>query len=343
MNMIISGNDKEVENLQLAFSNALNLKKNFLQLGTSKNERDFLSDLQDLCVLLQNHINSIEADKDIKYFDPIKSGVICVYNLDAKLKRKISNKYMDYLTKKISIPVNDTSLLYISVCDQYEFAYLIGEFDLGRNNRNAKDEKSLYELALVAEFGPIINESDLKILSEIYVFMIQVKKKIIETSVLDYIVDSIYRSKLLNRAEILLEKNNIDKVAIDENSSKLNKMMNTLSRRKQEWKSNNSDVDFDALTISEVAKKLVLSQAITTSTPTSSPSHNDTTSSQKSSITDLLELFLTPARAKETLKEMNTLLLLEIVVFTTDSNILLTPDRLPISTDDDDLISDIQI
>ncbi|CAG8749593.1 15885_t:CDS:2, partial [Racocetra persica] len=65
---IISRNNKEVKNLQLAFSNTLNLKKNFLQLGTSKNERDFLSDLQDLCVLLQNHINSIEADKDIKYF-----------------------------------------------------------------------------------------------------------------------------------------------------------------------------------------------------------------------------------------------------------------------------------
>ncbi|CAG8813900.1 19076_t:CDS:2, partial [Racocetra persica] len=113
-NEIISGNDKEVENLQLAFSNVLNLKKNFLQLDTSKNERDSLSDLQDLYVLFQNHINSIEADKDIKYFDPIKSGVICVYNLDAKLKRKIFNKYMDYLTKKISIPVNDTSSLYIS-------------------------------------------------------------------------------------------------------------------------------------------------------------------------------------------------------------------------------------
>ncbi|CAG8834058.1 29150_t:CDS:1, partial [Racocetra persica] len=54
-------------------------------------------------------------------------------------------------------------------------------------------------------------------------------------------------------------------------------------------------------------------------------------------------LFLTPARAKETLKKMNTLLLLEIVVFITDSNIFLTPDRLRISTDDNDLISDIQI
>ncbi|CAG8809875.1 3620_t:CDS:1, partial [Racocetra persica] len=33
---IISGNDKEVENLQLAFSTALNLKKNFLKPETSK-------------------------------------------------------------------------------------------------------------------------------------------------------------------------------------------------------------------------------------------------------------------------------------------------------------------
>ncbi|CAG8795644.1 11069_t:CDS:2, partial [Racocetra persica] len=167
----------------------------------------------------------------------------------------------------------------------------IDRSDLGRNNRNAKDEKSLCELALVAKFGPIINESDLKIL-----------EKTIETSVLDHMV------------------------AIDENNSKLNKMMNTPSRRKQEQKSKNSDIDFDALTISESAKKLVLSQAITTSTPTSSPSHNDATRSQKSSITDLLELLLTPAWAKETFKKINTLLSLEIVVFTTESNILLTPD-----------------
>ncbi|CAG8731886.1 22520_t:CDS:1, partial [Racocetra persica] len=113
--------------------------------------------------------------------------------------------------------------------------------------------------------------------------------------------------------------------------------------KKQEWKSNNSDMDFDALTISEAAKKLVLSQVITTSTPTSSPSHSDSTGYENMPISSLLDLFLTPARAKETLKEMNTLLSLEIVVFTTDSNILLTPDRLPISTDDDDLISDIRI
>ncbi|KAF0464851.1 hypothetical protein F8M41_026411 [Gigaspora margarita] len=214
------------------------------------NERDSLSNLQDLRELLQTHISSIEADKDIKYFDPIKSGRRCD----------------------------------LIICDQYEFAHLVGEvsgppskklpnkerFDLGRNNRNAKDEKSLCELALVAEFGPIIDESNLEILSEIYVFMIQVK--------------------------------NI-----------------------------------------EAAKKLVLSQAITTSTPTSSPSHSDSTGSEKTSIADLLDLFLTPARAKETLKEMNILLSLEIVVFTADSNILLTPDRLPIGTDDDDLIPDIQI
>ncbi|CAG8700396.1 27419_t:CDS:2, partial [Racocetra persica] len=75
----------------------------------------------------------------------------------------------------------------------------------------------------------------------------------------------------------------------------------------------------------------------------SESSHNNTTSFQESSIADLLELFLTLARAKETLKEMNTLLLLEIVVFTTNSNIFLTPDCLSISTDDDDLILDIRI
>ncbi|CAG8843603.1 34998_t:CDS:2, partial [Racocetra persica] len=72
--------------------------------------RDPLSDLQELCELLQNYINLIEADKDIKYFDPIKSGVICVYNLDAKLKRKIFKGHMDYLSKKISLPVNDAKM-----------------------------------------------------------------------------------------------------------------------------------------------------------------------------------------------------------------------------------------
>lgn len=78
------------------------------------------------------------------------------------------------------------------MCDHYDYVHLVGEvsgppskklpnkerFDLGRNNRNAKDEKSLCELAIVAEFGPILEESDLNILlNELYVFMIQVKSK----------------------------------------------------------------------------------------------------------------------------------------------------------------------
>src|SRR6185295_4320610 len=112
--------------------------------------------------------------------------------------------------------------------------------------------------------------------------------------------------------------------------------MNKLSRKKQEWKANNINTDFDSLTISDAGKKLVLSQAITLSTPSFSPSSDDAPDSPKASIVNLLDFFITPARAKETLREMNSLCTLEHV-FATDI-ILHTPERLPISADDDDSI-----
>jgi hypothetical protein len=76
------------------------------------------------------------------------------------------------------------------VRDTYNYVHLVGEvsgpplinrknkerFDLGRNHRNAKDEKNLIELSIITEFGPILDESDLNILlNELYVFMVQVK------------------------------------------------------------------------------------------------------------------------------------------------------------------------
>ncbi|RIB27801.1 hypothetical protein C2G38_2061042 [Gigaspora rosea] len=99
------------------------------------------------------------------------------------------------------------------LCDHYDYIHLVGEvsgppsknlpnkerFDLGRNNHNAKDEKSLCKLTIVAEFGPILDESDLNtLLNELY-------KKTIETSVLDHMMNKIYRT-------IPLERKNIDKV-----------------------------------------------------------------------------------------------------------------------------------
>ncbi|CAG8767141.1 15329_t:CDS:2, partial [Gigaspora margarita] len=125
--------------------------------------------------------------------------------------------------------------------------------------------------------------------------------------------------------EIPLDKKIIDKVnflqflftiyqvtvAVAKNANKMDKLMNKLSRKKQEWKINCINTDFDTLTISNTAKKLVLLQAITLSTPSSLPSSDNTTDSLKH-------------------------------VFAT-STILLTPERLPISADDDDLISNIQI
>ncbi|RIB07338.1 hypothetical protein C2G38_2214726 [Gigaspora rosea] len=477
---VISGND--IEELQLVLDTALNLKDNYCQIECSK----------DLYKLFIDRINSIDDD-DVKYFDPIKSSIICVYDLDSRLKKKLSKEDLDCLSEKLTFTVNhlndpyvkdyiddilawytdlntapmrinskmpeispncgfeekiqckiyqtilnhieqsiwmnsykadriseqqytaDTiysfifkSLMHINdkiytffgeitsdgsskrkriykllglnkrksiigrrcdllLCDHYDYVHLVGEvsgpplkklpnkerFDLGRNNRNAKDEKSLCELTIVAEFGPILDESDLNILlNELYVFMIQVKK----TSVLDHMMNKIYRSRLLNRAEIPLEKKNIDKVgflqflftiyeliiSITENFNKLEKLINELSRKKQEWIAKNVNVDFDTLEISEAAKKLVLSQTITTSTPSSSPSNDNLTGSPKGSIVNLLDFFLTPARAKETLREMNSLFPNE-QVFVIDNAILLTPERMPISTNDDDLIPDIQI
>ncbi|CAG8705134.1 6678_t:CDS:2, partial [Scutellospora calospora] len=92
-------------------------------------------------------------------------------------------------------------------------------FDLSRNNRNAKDEKSLYELAIVAEFGPILEKLDLDVLlNELYIFIIQ--------------------------------------VAVAKNTNKLDKLMNKLSRQKQEWNANNINADFDTQTISNTTKKI---------------------------------------------------------------------------------------
>ncbi|CAG8652545.1 22880_t:CDS:2, partial [Gigaspora margarita] len=123
-----------------------------------------------------------------------------------------------------------------------------------------------------------------------------------------------YRSRLLNKAEILLEKKNIDKVDflkflftlyelitfIADNFNKLEKLMNELLRKKQEWIAKNVNVDFDTLKISKAAKKL------------------------------------------ETLREINSLTSNE-QVFAIDNAILLMPEQIPISAYDDDLISDIQI
>ncbi|CAG8666013.1 8917_t:CDS:2, partial [Cetraspora pellucida] len=491
---VISGND--VKELQLVFETVLTLKDNYLQSKGTTNDKVSLASRQYLYELFIDHINSVEYNNDIKYFDPIKSSVICVDILDPQLKEKLSKNDLDDLSEKLSIPINDSNALHVKsyvddilnwytglntaplrnnskkpeispncsheekiqceiyqtilnhmeqtiwsnsynidkiseqqytsdtiysfifrsirhindnlytlfgeitstgstqrkrlykllglnkkksaigrrcdliLCDQYDYVHLVGEvsgppskklpnkerFDLGRNNRNAKDEKSLCELAIIAEFGPILEESDLDILlNELYVFMIQVKKKTMETSVLDHMMQQIYRSRLLNRAEIPLNKKITDKVnflqflftvyelivAIAENANKMDKLMNKLSRKKQEWKANNINTDFDSLTISDAGKKLVLSQAITLSTPSSSPSSDDAPDSPKASIVNLLDFFITPARAKETLREMNSLCTLEHV-FATDT-ILHTPERLPISADDDDSIPDIKI
>ncbi|CAG8489245.1 3682_t:CDS:1 [Dentiscutata erythropus] len=100
--------------------------------------------------------------------------------------------------------------------------------------------------------------------------------------------------------------------------------MNELSRKKQEWIAKNVNVDFDTLKISEAAKKLVLSQIITTSTLSLSPSDNST-GSPKESIINLLDFFITPSRAKKTLREINSLFSNE-QVFAIDNTILLTPE-----------------
>ncbi|RIB24365.1 hypothetical protein C2G38_2070206, partial [Gigaspora rosea] len=256
------------------------------------------------------------------------------------------------LNKRRSIIGRRCDLL---LCDHYDYVHLVGEvsglpsknlpnkerFDLGRNNCNAKDEKSLCELTIVAEFGPIQDESDLNtLLNEIFVFMIQVKVCIF----------------IFEKAKISLERKNIDKVgflqflftiyeliiSIAENFNKLEKLINELSRKKQEWIAKNVHVDFDTLEISEAAKKLVLSQTITTSTLSSSPSSNNFTGFLKELIVNLLDFFLTPERAKETLREMNSLFPNK-QVFVIDNAILITPECMPIGTNDNNLIPDIQI
>ncbi|CAG8511536.1 23828_t:CDS:10 [Racocetra persica] len=474
------GEDPMGKELQLVFKTVLILKDNYLQAEDTMKVP--IVSRQDLYDLFIDYINSVDYDKDMKYFDPIKSSVICIYKLDSQLKKKISKKDFDCLSEKLSISVNDSNSLYVKdyiddiltwytdlntallrsnskkpkispncsykekqmiwsnsynidkiseqqftsdtiysfvfrlikhindnlctlfgeiisagsaqrkrlykllglnkkkstighhcdliLCNQYDYVHLVGEvsrppsrklpnkesFDLGRNNCNAKDEKSLCELAIVAEFGPILEESDLDVLlNELYIFMIQVKKKTVETSVLDHIMQKIYRSRLLNQAELPLDKKITDKVnflqflftiyelivAVAENANKLDKLMNKLSRQKQEWNANNVNANFDTQTISNAAKKLVLFQEITLSTPSSSPSGDDTSDSPKASLVNLLDFFITLTWAKETLREMNSIFSLEQVFAT--NTILLTPDHSPISADDDDSIPDIQI
>lgn len=136
------------------------------------------------------------------------------------------------------------------VRDLYDYAHLVGEvsgpplkklknkerFDLGRINRNAKDEKSLCELSIIAEFGPILEQSDVDILlKEIYVFMIQVKSKcfyflskhfiykllknkiiyiigkMIETSLFDHLIKDVNQSRFLSKADISLQRDKVDK------------------------------------------------------------------------------------------------------------------------------------
>ncbi|CAG8480128.1 7251_t:CDS:10 [Racocetra persica] len=400
---VIFGND--AKELQLVFETVLTLKNNYLQFKGITNDKVSLASRQYLYELFIDHINSVEYNNDIKYFDSIKSSIICVDILNPQLKEKLSKNDLDDLSEKLSIPINVSNALYSEIspncsheekiqCEIYQtilnhmeqtiwsnsynvdkiseqqyisdtiysfifrsirhindnlytlFGKIIStgstqrkrlykllglnkkkmsrplskklsnkeRFDLGRNNHNAKDEKSLCKLAIIAEFGPILEESDLDILlNELYVFMIQVKKKTIETSVLDYMMQQIYYSRLLNRTEIPLNKKIMDKVAIAENANKIDKLMNKLSRKKQEWKANN----FDSLTISDAGKKLVLSQAITLLTPSSLPS------------------------TKETLREINSLCTLKHI-FATDT-ILHIPEHLLISANDDDSIPDIKI
>ncbi len=78
------------------------------------------------------------------------------------------------------------------IYDKHDYVHLVGKvsepplkklsnkkrFDLSRNIHNVKDKKSLHELAIVAEFRPILKESDVNILlNKLFVFMIQVKSK----------------------------------------------------------------------------------------------------------------------------------------------------------------------
>lgn len=47
------------------------------------------------------------------FYSPIKSSIICVYNLNSQLRKKISEEDLDYLSKKLTLPINDTNLSYV--------------------------------------------------------------------------------------------------------------------------------------------------------------------------------------------------------------------------------------
>ncbi|CAG8699248.1 14167_t:CDS:2, partial [Gigaspora rosea] len=291
---VISGND--VEELQLVLDTALNLKNNYCQIECLKASKD-LDCLSEKLSFTINHLN----DSYVKgYIDDILAWYTYLNTVPLRINSKIPEISPD-----------------CSFEEKIQFGEVSGppsknlpnkeRFDLGRNNHNAKDEKSLCKLTIVAEFGPILDESDLNtLLNELYVFMIQ--KKTIETSVLDHMMNKIYRT-------IPLERKNIDKVGF---------------------------LQF-LFTIYELIlqKKLVLSQTITTSTLSSSPSSDNFTGTPKESIINLLDFFLTPARAKETLREMNPLFPNE-QVFVIDNTIILTSKRMPLSTIDDDLIPEFK-
>ncbi|CAG8680867.1 8295_t:CDS:2, partial [Racocetra persica] len=322
------------------------------------NDKVLLASWQYLYELFIDHINSIEYNNDIKYFDPIKSSVICVDILDPQLKKKLSKNDLDDLSKKLSISINDSNALHVksyvddilnwytglntaplcnnskkpeisSSCSHEEkIQYKISKQQytsdtiysfIFRSIRHINDNlytlfseitstgftqrKCLYKLlGLNKKKSAIGRRCDL-ILCDQYDYVHLVGEKTMETSVLDHMMQQIYRSRLLNRAEIPLNKKITDKIAIAENANKMDKLINKLSKKKQEWKANNINTDFDSLTIT-----------ITLSTLLSSPSSDDTPDSTKASIH----------------------------VFATNT-ILHIPERLPISADDDDSIPDIKI
>ncbi|CAG8714336.1 6262_t:CDS:2, partial [Dentiscutata erythropus] len=389
---VISGND--AKELQLVFETVLTLKDNYLQSKGTTNDKVSLASRQYLYELFIDHINSVEYNNDIKYFDPIKSSVICVDILDPQLKEKLSKNDLDDLSKKLSIPINDSNALHVKsyVDDILNWYTGLNTAPLRNNSKKPEispncshEEKIQYKISEQQYtsdtiYSFIFRSNLYTLLKRLYKLLGLNKKKsaigrrcdlilcdqydyvhlvgevsgppskklpnkerfdlekTMETSVLDHMMQQIYRSRLLNRAEIPLNKKIMDKVnflqflftvyelivVIAENANKMDKLMNKLSRKKQEWKANNINTDFDSLTISDAGKKLVLSQAITLSTPSSSPSSDDALDSPKASIVNLLDFFITPARAKETLREMNSLCTLEHV-FATDT-ILHTPD-----------------
>ncbi|CAG8727175.1 1539_t:CDS:2 [Cetraspora pellucida] len=375
---VISGND--VKELQLVFETVLTLKNNYLQSKDTTNDKILLASWQYLYKLFIDHINSVEYNNDIKYFDPIKSSVICVDILDPQLKKKLSKNDLDNLLEKLSIPINDSNALHIKSyvddipnwytglntallcnnskkskissncsheekiqCEIYQtILNHIGEITSTRSTQR----KCLYklfglnkkkstigchcDLILCDQYDYVhlvgeVSEPPSKKLSNKERFDLE---KTIETSVLDHMMQQIYCSRLLNWAKIFLNKKIMDKVdflqflftvyelivAIAKNANKMDKLMNKLSRKKQEWKANNINTDFDFLTISDAEKKLVLLQAITLSTPSSSLLSDDAPNSLKASIH----------------------------VFAIDI-ILHTSEHLTIYADNDDLIPNIKI